>query len=69
MDGAIYEWDLKTCKRSREYVIKGCMQTSVIIVNNSKLFLSTTTDCKLRELDNVEIFRVESFNLIGFPYS
>ncbi|KAG0613875.1 hypothetical protein M758_6G135700 [Ceratodon purpureus] len=62
MDGAIYEWDLKTCKRSREYVLKGCMQTSVIIANDSKLFLSTTTDCKLRELDNVEIFREPFIN-------
>lgn len=66
MDGAIYEWDLKTFKRSREYVIKGCMQTSVIIANSSKLFLSTTSDCKLRELDDTEILRVESLNLIDY---
>lgn len=65
MDGAIYEWDLETCTRSREHVIKGSTQTCVVGVHGkSKLFLSATSDCKLREMDAVEVFQVESdFNL------
>lgn len=58
LDGAIYEWDLKTCKRSREIVIKGCPQTCVICDKNSNVFLSTASDCKLRELDDGELLRV-----------
>ena len=60
MDGAIYEWTLKTSKRSREHVIKGCMYTCVIGVPNSKCFLSTSTDRKLREMDELEVFKVLS---------
>lgn len=63
MDGAIYEWDVKTCKRSREHVIKGCMQLCVISSYKSKLFLSASSDSKLRELDAIEVFKVEFFKL------
>lgn len=59
-DGAVYEWDLKTCTRSREHVIKGSAQTCVIGVNDGKfksLFLSATSDCKLREMDAVDVFQ------------
>jgi len=67
MDGAIYEWDLKTCTRSREHVIKGSTQKCVIVLNGkSKLFLSATSDGKLREMDAVDVFQVASCNLIIF---
>ncbi|XP_073392663.1 uncharacterized protein [Physcomitrium patens] len=63
MDGAIYEWSLKTWERSREYVTEGCPQTCAIGTKSSNRFFSTTSNCKLRELDSVEVFHVESFNL------
>ncbi|OAE23436.1 hypothetical protein AXG93_961s1350 [Marchantia polymorpha subsp. ruderalis] len=51
IDGAIYEWQLRELKRSRENVMKGCVYTSVVGLKDSKSFFAVGSDHKLKELD------------------
>jgi hypothetical protein len=60
MDGAIYEWTVKTFKRKRENVIKGCIYTCAIGLKNSRCFYGVGSDRKLRELDEMQVLKVQS---------
>ncbi|XP_073385676.1 uncharacterized protein [Physcomitrium patens] len=57
VDGAIYEWELKTLKRVRENVIKGCQYSGVVSVRDSKTFFAVGSDRKLKELDDALLVR------------
>jgi hypothetical protein len=58
VDGAIYEWQLREFKRSRENVIKGCVYTSVVGLKDSKTFFAVGSDHKLKELDDTSVAKV-----------
>ncbi|KAL3688584.1 hypothetical protein R1sor_014893 [Riccia sorocarpa] len=57
IDGAIYEWQIRDLKRSRENVLKGCIYTSVIGLKDSKSFFAVGSDHKLKELDENSVFK------------
>ncbi|CAK9258476.1 unnamed protein product [Sphagnum jensenii] len=63
MDGAIYEWTVKTFKRKRENVIKGCIYTCVIGLKNSRCFYGVGSDRKLRELDEMQVLKIFESNV------
>lgn len=58
IDGAIYEWELKSLKRVRENVIKGCMYSGVVSVKDSQTFFGVGSDKKLKELDDAILLKV-----------
>ncbi|KAL2630593.1 hypothetical protein R1flu_015279 [Riccia fluitans] len=57
IDGAIYEWQLRDLKRSRENVLKGCIYTSVVGLKDSNTFFAVGSDHKLKELDENSVFK------------
>ncbi|KAG0554261.1 hypothetical protein KC19_12G077500 [Ceratodon purpureus] len=57
IDGAIYEWELKSLKRVRENVVKGCMYSGVASVKDSQTFFGVGSDKKLKELDDAIIIK------------
>ena len=60
VDGAIYEWELKSLKRVRENVIKGCMYSGVASVKDSPTFFGVGSDKKLKELDDGILIKVHT---------
>jgi len=61
VDGAIYEWELKSLKRVRENVIIGCQYSSVVSVKDSQTFFGVGSDRKLKELDEAMVIKVNEF--------
>ncbi|CAK9865196.1 unnamed protein product [Sphagnum jensenii] len=57
IDGAIYEWEVKSLKRTRENVIKGCMYSCVVNVKDCKTFFAVGSDRKLKELDDTMVVK------------
>lgn len=68
MDGAIYEWELKSLKRSRENVIKGCQYSGVVTVKDSPTFFGVGSDRKLKELDDAIVIKVINSLTKNHPY-
>jgi WD40 repeat protein len=62
IDGAIYEWEVKSLKRTRENVIKGCMYSCVVNVKDCKTFFAVGSDRKLKELDDTMVVKVSHNN-------
>lgn len=47
MDGAVYEWRLRDCKREKENVMKGCLYNSCATSSDGKLLFAAGSDrCK-----------------------
>ncbi|CAF0728049.1 unnamed protein product [Brachionus calyciflorus] len=57
MDGAVYEWDTITGKRTGEYVLKNCSYTSVGMSPDAKNIYAVGSDRKLKEITDSQILR------------
>ncbi|GBG61790.1 hypothetical protein CBR_g23749 [Chara braunii] len=57
MDGAVYEWTLKECKRETENVIKGCGYSCVHGSYDSNSVFAVGSDKKLKEIDDSQVVK------------
>lgn len=52
MDGAVYEWTMKDCKREKEHVLKGCNYTCVVSTPDDHSVFAVGSDKKLKEFED-----------------
>merc|ERR1719494_349160 len=57
MDGAVYEWNVYTCKREGEVVLKSCSYTSVTVSPDGKTTFAVGSDRTLKEISDSQILR------------
>ncbi|CAG5118964.1 unnamed protein product, partial [Candidula unifasciata] len=57
MDGAVYEWDTFTGKRTNESVWKSCAYTSVTVTPDAKSTFAVGSDRTLKEIADSQILR------------
>lgn len=57
MDGAVYEWDTITGRRTGEYVLKNCSYTSVGLSVDARNIYAVGSDRKLKEISDSQILR------------
>ncbi len=57
MDGAVYEWDTATGRRTGEYVLKNCSYTSVGLSGDGRNIFAVGSDRKLKEISDSQILR------------
>eukprot|EP00958_Prasinococcus_capsulatus_P018480 scaffold2162_cov398-Prasinococcus_capsulatus_cf.AAC.9 len=48
MDGAVYEWQLQGCSRTKEHVLKHCNYSSLLVTPDSRTMIAVGSDKKLR---------------------
>ncbi len=52
MDGAVYEWDTSSGKRTGEYVLKNCSYTSISISPDARNIFAVGSDRKIKEISD-----------------
>lgn len=57
MDGAVYEWDTSSGRRTGEYVLKNCSYTSVGLSVDARNVFAVGSDRKLKEISDSQILR------------
>ncbi|CAL1538634.1 unnamed protein product [Lymnaea stagnalis] len=57
MDGAVYEWDSYSGKRTSESVMKSCNYTSVVITPDGKTTFAVGSDKTLKEIADSHVLR------------
>jgi len=57
MDGAVYEWDTATGKRTSESVLKSCSYTGVTVTPDGKTTFAAGSDKTLKEIADSQILR------------
>ena len=55
MDGAVYEWDTITGRRTGEYVLKNCSYTSVGLSVDARNIYAVGSDRKLKEISDSQV--------------
>lgn len=55
MDGAVYEWDTITGRRTGEYVLKNCSYTSVGLSSDARNIFAVGSDRKLKEISDSQV--------------
>lgn len=55
MDGAVYEWDTATGKRTGESVLKSCSYTGVTVTPDGKTTFAAGSDKTLKEIADSQV--------------
>ena len=50
-DGAVYDWNVQTCQRENDCVVKNCSYTSIAITADLKSTFAVGSDCTLKEIN------------------
>jgi phosphoheptose isomerase len=62
MDGAVYEWDAISGRRTGEFVLKNCSYTSVGLSVDARNIFAVGSDRKLKEISDSQVCLHYLFN-------
>lgn len=65
LDGAVYDWSVRTCKREREYVLKSCSYTSLAFTSDLKTTFAVGSDRTLNQIN----LQDSSVSIVASNYS